>query len=483
MKLRSIFLISIISILCFAFLGCEATQGREIEDTYINEDGELIMVYSDGEEENLGPIASADSLTIEDTFINEIGELIIVYSNGESKNLGVVVGKDGKDGENGKDGKDGENGKDGADGKDGKDGKDGLDGTVSGSTGSNVGASVSKATRSAVSIIAKFVDIFDTESASAGSGVIYKYDEESDGYFIITNYHVVYDSSFGVSDDIRVYLYGNEYAEGAINAKYIGGSLNYDIAVLHIENNDIFKASCAVAVETAPSSTVSIGDTAIAVGNARGEGISATAGVVSVDSESIEMTGADGKTPVTFRVMRTDTPINRGNSGGGLFNDKGQLIGIVNAKIIVEGVEGIGYAIPSTLALNVADNIIDNCYGKSEKTVKRALLGISVSIIESSSVLDPSTGKIGIKEKVYVVQANSNNLFGTQIMANDVIKSIKLDRLEKITVTRQFHVIDYLLQARVNDTGVLTVERETSPGQWEEVELSFTITESCIANY
>ena len=195
------------------------------------------------------------------------------------------------------------------------------------------------------------------------------------------------------------------------------------------------------------------------------------------------MTAADGKTTVSFRVMRTDASINRGNSGGGLFNDKGQLIGIVNAKIIVDGVEGIAYAIPSTLALNAADNIIDNCYEKDANTVKRALLGISVSISESSSVFDTETGKISIKETVYVVEANSNNLFGTEIKANDVIKSIKLDRLDGITVTRQFHVIDYLLQARLGDTGVLVVERENESGEMEEVSLSFTITESCIANY
>ena len=415
---------------------------------------------------------------IQETYINESGELVIVYTNGEEDNLGLVVGKDGQDGI------DGEDGKDGIDGEDGKDGQDGEDGStvIEGGDSQSVSLATSKATRSAVSILAYYEDS-SGQYTSSGSGVIYKYNKEADGYFIITNYHVVFDAENGISKEIYVMLYGNEYKEGFIEATYIGGSLNYDIAVLFIENNDMIKESSAICVDVANSNDVSIGDVAIAVGNARGEGISATSGIISVDSESIEMKAADEKTNVTFRVMRTDASVNKGNSGGGLFNDKGELIGIVNAKIIVSGVEGIGYAIPSTLATNVADNIIDNCFGKTNSTVKRALLGITVSISESVSVFNPETGKISIQETIYVVEATSTNLFGKDIKANDVIKSIQLDGLDKLTVTRQFHVIDYLLQARVGDTGTLIVERENEQGNPQEIALKFTITPSCIANY
>lgn len=438
----------------------------------------------------LGSCYSPSYKGIQDTFINDKGELIITYTNGEKDNLGVVVGKDGKDGIDGSDGKDGIDGEDGKDGVDGEDGKDGVDGEdgKDGSTiiesdkGANVSLATSKAARSAVSIVAYYEDA-QGEYVSSGSGVIYKYNKEADGYFIITNYHVVFDSTSGISKEIYAMLYGNEYQEGFIEATYIGGSLNYDIAILFIENNDIIKSSSAVCVDVASSNSVSIGDVAIAVGNARGEGISATSGVISVDSENIEMTAADEKTKVSFRVMRTDASVNKGNSGGGLFNDKGQLIGIVNAKIIVSGVEGIGYAIPSTLAINVADNIIDNCFGKTNNSVKRALLGITVSTSNSVSVFDPETGKISIVETIYVVEATSTNLFGNNIQANDVIKSIQLDGLEKLDVTRQFHVIDYLLQARVGDTGTLIVERENDKGEVSEVALKFTITPTCIANY
>ena len=88
------------------------------------------------------------------------------------------------------------------------------------------------------------------------------------------------------------------------------------------------------------------------------------------------MTAADGSATVSFRVMCTDTAVNSGNSGGGLYDNEGNLIGIVNAKIVDDGVENIGYAIPSNVAVSIAENIIDYCHGTDEERVQIALLGI-----------------------------------------------------------------------------------------------------------
>ena len=82
------------------------------------------------------------------------------------------------------------------------------------------------------------------------------------------------------------------------------------------------------------------------------------------------MTAADNRTEVSFRVMRVDAPVNSGNSGGGLFDGQGKLIGIVNAKIVDEGVENIGYAIPSNVAVSIANNIIDYCYRTDTERVQ-----------------------------------------------------------------------------------------------------------------
>ena len=205
------------------------------------------------------------------------------------------------------------------------------------------------------------------ETASAGSGVIYKLDKENGDAYIITNYHVVFNgnSTTGISDRIYVYLYGMEMMNSdgntyAIPAAYVGGSMNYDIAVLKITGSEILKNSNAVEATVANSDEVSILDTAIAIGNPGAAGLSATSGCINVDSEEITVgfDTASGTVSVTLRVMRTDAAVNSGNSGGGLFNEKGELIGIVNAKDADDSVDNIGYAIPSNIARAIADNAI-----------------------------------------------------------------------------------------------------------------------------
>ena len=89
------------------------------------------------------------------------------------------------------------------------------------------------------------------------------------------------------------------------------------VAIRKIDNSDILKASDACEVDVADSDEIVVGDTAIAIGNAQGYGISTSFGILSVDSEYITMTAADGSTTVSFRVMRTDTAVNSGTAVAG----------------------------------------------------------------------------------------------------------------------------------------------------------------------
>ena len=253
------------------------------------------------------------------------------------------------------------------------------------------------ALRSAVSVVCTFdytsTNIFGQtqtgNAKSSGSGVIYKLDKASGSCYIITNYHVVYyknsNTEDKISDDIKIYLYGYQLSstsvDYAIEATYVGGSLNYDIAVLKVTNSEILKNSDAVSASVA-TEVPAVGSTAIAVGNPSGGGISATSGVISVQSEYIQMTGADDQTTVQIRVMRVDTAINSGNSGGGLFNANGELIGIVNAKVNFSSIENIGYAIPVSTAVSVAENIIDGAES-GYTSVRKCMLGIETTISES----------------------------------------------------------------------------------------------------
>ena len=146
------------------------------------------------------------------------------------------------------------------------------------------------------------------EAQSAGSGVLYQLESDGSAY-VITNHHVVYEASSTekdkISKDITLYLYGMEDSSYGITATYVGGSLNYDIAVLRVEKSEILQNAIrngtACAVEFADSNKIRVGQTSIAIGNPEAEGISVTSGVVSVDSEYINMTAVDNRTKIQLR--------------------------------------------------------------------------------------------------------------------------------------------------------------------------------------
>lgn len=346
--------------------------------------------------------------------------------------------------------------------------------------GGNLAYGANEGIRSIVSIYCTHSGGIFGSSGATGSGIIYKINSEGDA-FVITNYHVVHNSSSGISEKIELYLYGMEYTDYTIPATYVGGSMNYDIAILRVENSEVLKkayeSGSAQAVKIADSDKISVGQETIAIGNPQGQGISVTTGVISVDSEYIDMTGSDGKTAVSFRVMRTDTPVNSGNSGGGFFNAKGELIGVVNAKIINSDVENIGYAIPSNVARAIADNIIDYCYGKECKTVMRGILGITVIANSLSTYYDETTGMVVRVEEIAVHDVTAGGLGSKMFQTGDIIKSVTIGDKE-IEITRQHHLIDAMLDVRVGDTVTNVIVRNG-----EEMTVSTVITEDCLAAY
>ena len=407
------------------------------------------------DDNTLSPDVNINGVSLASAYINDDGELILVYTNGQTQNLGVVVGNDGKDGVVSGD----------------------INVDISG-TGADISAAVSKAIRSVVSISCAFKvsSLFNTSyNYSSGSGVIYDIDKATGNAFIITNYHVVYDEECtnknGISDDIDIYLYGAEYSNLSIPATFVGGSANYDLAVLYVEGSDLLKSAVYDEVELADSSNVVVGDVAIAIGNPEGEGISATSGIVSVDSEFINV---DIGSTIELRVMRVDTPVNPGNSGGGLFDKNGKLIGIVNAK--TTGSDNIGYAIPSNITKGVAQNIIDHCFNTSKTSVQRPLLGVTIVPTSSSAVYNDE-GKVVIEEKIQIDSVENGSIAYGKLKSGDIIKSVKIGT-EEVIVTRQFHVIDFMLNARVGDVVYTTVERGGT-----DVVVEIVITQACITEY
>ncbi len=369
--------------------------------------------------------------------------------------------------------------------------------TITGSE-SNIAYATAKGLRSAVSIYCTFETTSSGNSFwnprpstqtyyTTGSGVIYQIDASGNA-FIVTNHHVVYDSSSdtenGISDKIYLYLYGLESEAYAIPATYVGGSENYDLAVLRVDENDILKeayaSGAASAVGIGNSDEISPGQTTIAIGNPSADelgGISVTSGIVSVDSEYITMSSNSGKGEISFRVIRTDAPVNSGNSGGGMYNDKGELIGIVNAKIASSDIENIGYALPSNVVRAVADNIIDYCYGKECESVMRGLLGITVEISGYDTYFDAEKGMLVRTEEISVAEVTAGGLGEDILSVGDVVKSITIG--DKTTnVTRRHHLIDAMLDVRVGNTVSFVIIRDGA-----EMTVSTVITEDCLSAY
>ena len=301
-----------------------------------------------------------------------------------------------------------------------------------------------------------------TKATAAGAGVIYKLDKTAGDAYIITNYHVIYspDSTTpnGISNNINVYLYGMESDSYAIPATFVGGSLTQDLAVLKVRGSRVLAESNAAAVTVADSNGVSILDTAIAIGNPAAGGISATVGCINVDSEYVSMVAADEKTSVTFRLMRIDTAVNEGNSGGGLFNDKGELIGIVNAKIISSGIDNIAYAIPTSVVSGVVDNIIHYCDGTAAEKPVKYTVGITMKTAEQYTVYDTETGKVHKRETVAVESISEGSVAAELFRVDDVIKSIAIDGVS-YEINRMYQVIDCMFRVYENSTVTMTVQR------------------------
>ena len=180
------------------------------------------------------------------------------------------------------------------------------------------------------------------DGESAGSGVIF--DEDDQYVYIVTNNHVIADS-----DTISVSVTGNE----SISAEVVGTEASSDLAVIKALKSDFEAAGVDYKVATfGDSDQLKVGESVLAIGNALGEGKSATGGMISVINKTIEIDG------VTLEVLQTSAPINPGNSGGALVNYDGEIIGINTAKTSTSVAEGMGYAIPSNTVKEVMERLL-----------------------------------------------------------------------------------------------------------------------------
>ncbi len=356
-------------------------------------------------------------------------------------------------------------------------------------------ASINSSLRSAVSIAAQFpIRSYgqETTSTSLGSGVIVELDKERGDAYVLTNCHVIYnDSAYGspYANNVYLYLYGqdDDYNDenNRFNATVVGASITYDVALLKVMGSELLKNSAAEAAVFADEEDIYLGEEVYTIGNAEGCGLSATRGVVTKDREAVPLNISDkyansDRYVRYYTVMRTDTAINEGNSGGALFNRNGKIVALVNSKTSEDGIEAMGYAIPASAVKRLfplmkenyekygfdvskmtrAHFVAEEDYSKAE-IANSALIESRIEVKSSGSLSswDSENNRFCINEKVTVAK----DCYG--LKKGDLITHIKISdggtTVEDIDVTRLYHLQDTLLAARQGHTIVVTVRRST----------------------
>jgi serine protease Do len=274
-----------------------------------------------------------------------------------------------------------------------------------------------------------------TPSRATGSGVVV----DKNGY-ILTNNHVVEKSS-----KITVRFTGDdtEYP-----AKVIGTDPLTDLAVIKIDRKDL------VAAKIGNSDSMQVGDWAIAIGSPLGFQATVTAGIISALSRDVDEPPTEGRTTKsTFQhFIQTDAAINPGNSGGPLVNTNGEVIGI-NTMIASEsgGYQGIGFALPSNMAVKVYNNII------KEGKVTRGSIGITFPPEDSktSALLDVYGAKQGVFVQDVVPDGPAQK---AGMKPQDVIVSINGK-----TIGKGQDLVDMVADSEIGSTLKIGVMRDKKP--------------------
>ena len=281
-----------------------------------------------------------------------------------------------------------------------------VSGTVNTSDGYSAGQVYANNVQSVVLIESKLVSTMygqTTTGTSTGSGFVLS----EDGY-VITNFHVIEGAS-----SVAVRMYDNT----VYPAEVVGYDDTNDVAVLKVE------AAGLNAVALGSSTDLIVGDQVVAIGNPLGELTSTlTVGYVSAKERDVSTDGT------IINMLQTDCAINSGNSGGPLFNMKGEVVGITTAKYSGSSssgasIEGIGFAIPIDDVVDVIGQLVET------GTIQSGYMGVIVQD------MDAQTASVyGLPIGAYVVEVEEDGgAYSAGIQAKDIITKVGDDVIENIT--------------------------------------------------
>ncbi len=337
--------------------------------------------------------------------------------------------------------------------------------------------------------------------SSDGSGVIYSLDKENGDAYIVTNCHVIYPSSSityeGMSytragdPSYTVWLYGQEGLhyeavttgpgqqelqlvrsdQYAVTCSLVGYVMSEDLAVLKIEDSDVLRESCAAAVTLGDSDEVAVGDEVFLIGNSLGEGIAATTGIISVESETVPLSNAEGDETLQIRSIRTDAAASPGNSGGGMFDKSGRLLGILYAGSSDEDSQNMNDVLPINRVRGIVDSVIGAAQesGGAVTSVQKAVLGVTVYAATTTQVYDDENNKLHTREEITVSEVSRGSAASGKLQANDVLLSATLDGVT-VEMNHSWQLGELLWRVRQGDTLSLRVERG---GETVSVDIPF----------
>lgn len=287
-----------------------------------------------------------------------------------------------------------------------------------------------------------------SQTASEGSGVVI-----AEGGYVLTNYHVV-----ASGDSFQILMPSGEKAD----AELTGYDSAYDLAVLKVTDN--VQAATLVPVAIGNLDMIKVGSTAVAIGNPSGSTLfnTVTSGVISSLSRNVD----GGNTSRTVEYIQHDAAISSGNSGGGLFDINGNLIGINTLKYsgnsYTGSYEGLGFAIPVTTAYDTACQLIE--HGKVLR------LGLGVTVQEADGAEEPTEEEV--PASLYVAALSKDGpAEKAGILVGDFIMSIDGTRVK--TTEELTDVID---AHEAGDVVTITVARYTEKGESDDPESGFTRT-------
>lgn len=285
----------------------------------------------------------------------------------------------------------------------------------------------------------------ELQDLGSGSGIIYKVD--GDKVYILTNNHVIEGASY-----VTISVTGNEQVE----ANLVGTDPSSDLAVLSVSKKDMNNAGIKdiTVAKFANSDNVEVGDFVFPIGNALGRGKTMTQGMISAQNKQINI---DGK---NLTVIQTDAAINPGNSGGALMNSDGEVVGINTAKLSSSAIEGIGYAIPSNIAIDIADQIINNGY------VERPYFGIMGKTITENTKRIYNLNTTGV---IVVEVEEDSNAERSGLKAGDIITDFNGQKIETSD-----DLSGAINKCKPNDTVSFNIIRNGR----EEMTLNVTLTPS-----